>query len=628
MTVHFSDFAMHPKLLAAVEGLGYTIPTPIQAAAIPPALEGKDILGIAQTGTGKTAAFLLPLIQHISAMESSPKPNQLRALILTPTRELAVQIADNLKSLTARTSFRHTTVFGGVSQKRQEDEMRRGQDIVIATPGRLLDLMEQKLVDLSALTHLVLDEADRMLDMGFITDVKKITAHMPAQRQTMFFSATMPQEVADLSNRMLKRPVRVEVSPVSSTSERIDQSVIFASPGEKRFVLEALLTGQGLLRSIVFTRTKHGANRVVMQLTKAGINCSAIHGGKSQNARQAALNDFKKGKIDVMIATDIAARGIDISDISHVINYDIPNEPESYVHRIGRTARAGKSGFALSLCARDEKAYLRQIERLTKVALTEVPMPKGTAELMAKHAALPKEEREAEKAAMRQERDPRDPRAAGGRASDRSGARGGRGGDRKPRSNDSSRGERSSFRTERPAFNDRDERPMASMSAPASERPARAEQPRFDKPRFEQGARPERRERPAFNDNRSERRDDRRDDRPQPANWQAKSGRQGTRDFNKRPGEGFSAPRNNEGRTYSGFGKRNEDGSPRSKEGAGAPRGNFGKPRNADGPSRPGSFGPKRAANGDAARPAFGGKPKSFGGAAKGGFGAKRTSRA
>ncbi len=367
----FINLRLASPLLDALEKQGYKKPTPIQIKAIPPALEGKDILGTAQTGTGKTAAFTLPILQQLLPVLKNKNKRPIRVLILTPTRELALQIHDSITHYGSQTEVFHTVIFGGVGQKPQTDALRRGVDIITATPGRLLDLINQGHVNLSRLEHFVLDEADRMLDMGFIHDVKKIFSKIPSKRQTLLFSATMPKEVLSLSNFLLNDPIRISVAPVSSTAEKVDQKVFFVDQKSKRLLLKSLLNDDKLAihAALVFTRTKHGANRVVKDLTKNNITAQAIHGNKSQNARQNALDNFKKRITRVLVATDIAARGIDIDDLSHVINYDIPNIPETYVHRIGRTGRAGNSGVAWSFVDIEEHKYLYDIQKLIKIEI-------------------------------------------------------------------------------------------------------------------------------------------------------------------------------------------------------------------------------------------------------------------
>jgi ATP-dependent RNA helicase RhlE len=373
VTLSFSDLSLSEPLLRALSAQNYETPTPIQAQAIPHLLAGRDLLGVAQTGTGKTAAFALPILQRLVNPRTEPGAKGVRALILTPTRELAIQIADSFRVYGRHMHLRQTVVFGGVGQKPQVDALRRGVDILVATPGRLLDLMGQGHVRLDRLSVFVLDEADRMLDMGFIHDVRRITAALPKQRQTLLFSATMPADIARLAASILTDPVKVEVTPAATTVERIDQRVLFVETGNKRALLANLLKAPEIERVLVFTRTKHGANKVAEQLGRSNIHAEAIHGNKSQGARQRALESFRSGRVRVLVATDIAARGIDIDGITHVINFDLPEVPESYVHRIGRTARAGAAGIALSFCDAEERALLRDIERLTKRPLSVVP---------------------------------------------------------------------------------------------------------------------------------------------------------------------------------------------------------------------------------------------------------------
>jgi ATP-dependent RNA helicase RhlE len=361
----FSDLQLDDALLRAVAAESYATPTPIQAKSIPSILEGRDLLGCAQTGTGKTAAFALPILQRLSAQQHGPRT--LRCLVLAPTRELATQIGESFGSYGRFLHLRTTVVFGGVGQEPQVQALRRGVDILVATPGRLLDLINQGMVSFSSLSVLVLDEADRMLDMGFIRDVRRIIRALPTQRQTLFFSATMPPEIAALSKEILKDPVRVEVTPAATTADKVDQRVYFVAQPEKRRLLEHLLRDEELKRTLVFTRTKHGADKLVRQLAQVGIDATAIHGNKSQNARTRALGAFKSGACRILVATDIAARGIDVDQVSHVINFDLPNVPEDYVHRIGRTARAAASGIALSFCGPDERPYLKDIERIIRM---------------------------------------------------------------------------------------------------------------------------------------------------------------------------------------------------------------------------------------------------------------------
>ena len=366
----FENMNLIQPLLTAIAQCGYQTPTPIQRETIPPVLSGKDVLGCAQTGTGKTAAFALPILQRL--MENKPKGRPIRSLILTPTRELALQIYENFVAYGKKLPLRSCVIFGGVGQQPQVDALRKGVDVLVATPGRLNDLIGQGHISLAELEIFVLDEADRMLDMGFIHDVKRVIAQLPKQRQTLFFSATMPQDVEKLALSILTNPVTVKVDPVSSTVDTIRQFLYLVDKANKRHLLAELLKKPNIESALVFTRTKHGADRVVRELSKAGIAAKAIHGDKSQNARQEALSQFKKGKIHVLVATDIAARGIDIAGLSHVFNYDLPNEPEAYVHRIGRTGRAGHDGVAISFCCIDEMKQLSDIEKLINKKLTRL----------------------------------------------------------------------------------------------------------------------------------------------------------------------------------------------------------------------------------------------------------------
>ncbi|MGD9559809.1 MAG: DEAD/DEAH box helicase, partial [Oscillospiraceae bacterium] len=364
----FIELSLIPPLIRAVSEAGYKSPSPIQEKAVPPVLAGRDLLGCAQTGTGKTAAFALPILQLLSARKPAGK-RAIRALILTPTRELALQIQESFETYGRHLPLRSTVIFGGVGQGPQVAQLQRGIDILVATPGRLNDLIGQGYVHLDAVEIFVLDEADRMLDMGFVQDVKRVLKHLPEKRQTLLFSATMPDEIIQLSNGLLHQPARVFVTPVSSTVESIDQTVYKVDKANKRRLLAHLLRGSDVTSALVFTRTKHGADRVVRELSREGIKAAAIHGNKSQNARQDALARFKAGKVNVLVATDIAARGLDIAELSHVINYDLPNIPETYVHRIGRTGRAGHGGTAISFCSAEELPYLVDIEKLIGFAV-------------------------------------------------------------------------------------------------------------------------------------------------------------------------------------------------------------------------------------------------------------------
>jgi ATP-dependent RNA helicase RhlE len=360
----FANLGLAESIVRSISAEGYTVATPIQAQAIPHVLAGKDVLGCAQTGTGKTAAFALPILQNLGAAQTGKR--FVRCVVLAPTRELASQIAQSFSDYGRHTGLRHTVIFGGVGQGPQVNALRNGVDIVIATPGRLLDLIEQRHADLSHTQIFVLDEADRMLDMGFIHDIRRIAAMLPKKRQTLLFSATMPKEIRSLADSLLHNPVNVTITPVASTVDKIEQSVYFVEKSKKPQLLTYLINEHSISRALVFTRTKHGADRVVRHLYKAGIHAEAIHGNKSQNARQRALNNFKIGKTPVLVASDIAARGLDVDDISHVFNYDLTHEPETYVHRIGRTARAGASGSAISFCDPEERSWLRAIEKLIR----------------------------------------------------------------------------------------------------------------------------------------------------------------------------------------------------------------------------------------------------------------------
>lgn len=373
----FKELNIIEPILKALSAEGYTNPTPIQEQSIPHVLAGRDLLGCAQTGTGKTAAFAIPVLQQLSK-HNTPRHRKIKCLVLTPTRELAIQIGDNFSAYGRHLQLKHTVIFGGVPQGKQTQKLRAGVDILIATPGRLLDLMQQRHISLADISMLVLDEADRMLDMGFIHDVKKVLAKVPAKRQTLFFSATMPPEIQKLSASILSNPAQVTVTPVSSTVEVIQQAVYHVDKKNKKDLLVHLLQDASITRSLVFSRTKHGADKLVKVLGKSGIPAAAIHGNKTQNARQRALNDFKSSRVRVLVATDIAARGIDIDELPHVINYELPEVPETYVHRIGRTGRAGADGIALSFCDGEERDYLRGIQKLTGIkvpVVAEHPYP-------------------------------------------------------------------------------------------------------------------------------------------------------------------------------------------------------------------------------------------------------------
>ncbi len=374
-SMSFSELGLAEPLVRALEAKGYSEPTPIQRDSIPTLLEGRDLLGIAQTGTGKTAAFVLPSIQRLVEANKRVLPTHCRMLVLAPTRELASQIAENAKGYAKFSKLAVATVFGGTSLNKNRQDLSRGVDILVATPGRLIDLVEQGFLNLSMIEILVLDEADQMLDLGFIHALRRIVKMIPRKRQTLFFSATMPAAIRDLADKFLDNPATVTVTPVSTTAERVDQSVTFVTQQEKQALLTILLADPAIELALVFTRTKHGADRVVKLLAGNGIAANAIHGNKSQGQRERALGEFRSGQTRVLVATDIAARGIDIPGVSHVFNFELPNVAEQYVHRIGRTARAGRSGMAIAFCAEDERPYLKDIEKLTRQKITVVPLP-------------------------------------------------------------------------------------------------------------------------------------------------------------------------------------------------------------------------------------------------------------
>ena len=397
--MNFKELGLIPPLIKAVEHEGYEHPSPIQTQAIPLLLEGRDLFGCAQTGTGKTAAFAIPILQMLYQQRQVASPaHALQALVLTPTRELAAQVAQSFKAYGRYTRLKTAVIFGGVGQKPQVDALRSGVDILVATPGRLNDLIGQGLCSLKNISMFVLDEADRMLDMGFIHDVKKVIAQLPRKRQTLLFSATMPAEITALASSILRDPVTVAVTPVSSTVESISQFVYFVDKGNKgKLLVDLLMKDKKIVSALVFSRTKHGADRIKKVLHRAGIDAGVIHGDKTQGARENALSDFKSGKTRILVATDIAARGIDIDQLSHVINYDLPNEPETYVHRIGRTGRAGLSGIAISFCDFGEKEYLKDIQKLTGRKITVVedhPYPMQIFEKIQPQPRPPRAERD------------------------------------------------------------------------------------------------------------------------------------------------------------------------------------------------------------------------------------------
>ncbi len=449
---YFSDLGLAEPILRALGTKGYSDPTPIQQQAIPALLEGRDILGIAQTGTGKTAAFSLPSLHRLAANPKGRQNAACRMLVLSPTRELAAQIAENMRGYAKYLNLSVQCVFGGVPIGKQSRALVGGTDILVATPGRLLDLIDQRALTLRHVEIFVLDEADQMMDLGFIVPLKRVANMLPKERQSLFFSATMPKAIADLGKQFINNPVRVEVAPQSTTAERVEQYAVHINQAEKQALLTISLrkgiASNEIDRALVFTRTKHGADRVVRHLHAAGVTAAAIHGNKSQAQRTAALNAFRQGSCPVLVATDIAARGIDVTGVSHVFNYELPNVPEQYVHRIGRTARAGADGVSVSFVAPDEKPYLRDIERLTRVTLAPLPLPES---FLAEAAKLPAPSRKPEEQARDARRDERDARGRGGQG------RGGQG-----RNNNVSRGGqgRDGQSRDQHARNDRHARPQ------------------------------------------------------------------------------------------------------------------------------------------------------------------------
>jgi len=486
---YFSDLGLAEPLVRALEAKGYDTPTPIQQQAIPALLQGRDLLGIAQTGTGKTAAFALPSLHRLAAEPKGRSSASCRMLVLSPTRELAAQIADNMRGYAKFLNLSVQCVFGGIPVGKQARALVGGCDVLVATPGRLLDLIDQRALTLRNVEIFVLDEADQMMDLGFIVPLKRVANMLPKERQSLFFSATMPKAIAELGKQFITNPVRVEVTPQATTAERVEQYVVFVNQSEKQALLsislkKGLASGE-ISSALVFTRTKHGADRVVRHLNAAGVKAAAIHGNKSQAQRTAALSAFRKGDMPVLIATDIAARGIDVTGVSHVFNYELPNVAEQYVHRIGRTARAGAAGVALSFCAPDEKPYLRDIERLTGVDVDKVPLPENfTAEAARLPAPARRTQAEMEQDARRDERDARG--LGGGRGGARGSARG-RG--PKPNNNRSNGGQSRDgqsrdqyIRNERFADNRKASAPRGPVFNPLAgeEREERAAAPRRD----------------------------------------------------------------------------------------------------------------------------------------------------
>ncbi|MFN3748741.1 MAG: DEAD/DEAH box helicase [Sphingorhabdus sp.] len=459
---YFDDLGLAQPILKALHATGYDTPTPIQMQAIPPLLEGRDLCGIAQTGTGKTAAFALPSLHHFATNIKPRVPYGCRMLVLSPTRELAAQIAEKFRDYGKYLGLTVQCVFGGMPIFTQKKKLQPGTDILVATPGRLLDLIEQRALSLKDVEIFVLDEADQMMDLGFIHALKRIDLLLPKKRQSLFFSATMPKAIAELGNRFLNNPVRVAVTPAATTAERVEQYVTFVDQREKQALLNFRLKDESIDRALVFTRTKHGADRVVRHLAGAGIKAAAIHGNKSQGQRTAAMQGFRHGHLKVLVATDIAARGIDVPGVSHVFNFELPNVPDQYVHRIGRTARAGADGIAVSFVSDDERGYLKDIEKLTKVRLMPVGLPEGFRQLVAEMPRPIEAKREEQ------------PRRAGGRpGGERPGQ--GRPGNRKPRpqQRESQLMSRDGYgRDEIPVRDDRrdDQRPPRSDNRPKHKR--------------------------------------------------------------------------------------------------------------------------------------------------------------
>lgn len=486
----FNTLGLSETTLAALAAKGYTDATPIQAQSIPALLEGRDLLGIAQTGTGKTAAFMLPSIERLVASNKRAQPRGCRMLVLAPTRELASQIADSARQYSKGTKLSVATVFGGTSIHKNKTDLARGVDIVVATPGRLVDLIEQCYAILLGIEILVLDEADQMMDLGFIHALKRIVRELPAKRQTLFFSATMPKSIRDLATQFIKDPVEVKVTPVATTAERVEQYVTHVNQTEKQSLLTIKLRELDIDRALIFTRTKHGADRVVKLLAASGIPANAIHGNKSQPQRERALGEFRSGKVKLLVATDIAARGIDVSGVSHVFNFELPNVPEQYVHRIGRTARAGNDGVAISFCADDERPYLRDIEKLTRQKLTVQPLPEDfmaqSAKIKSSRGPVPISRDEANGRngrAMQNQRNGQNQRDGQNQRNGQSqrGSRPGQHADRGPRGNPLSvngGGNAAAHAGDRRHDEARGERPMRS------EAPRRDTAPAGDKPRF------------------------------------------------------------------------------------------------------------------------------------------------
>jgi ATP-dependent RNA helicase RhlE len=604
----FSDLGLAAPILQVLEREGYTSPTPIQGQAIPPVLAGSDVMAIAQTGTGKTAAFALPILTRLAADKTPVQRRTCRALVLSPTRELAAQIGESFRTYGQGLGLSVATVFGGVSHGPQRNALLRGVDIVVATPGRLLDHVNERNLDLSGTSILVLDEADQMLDLGFVVPIRRICAQLASRRQSLFFSATMPREIAALAAELLRDPVRIAVAPVATTAERVDQQIIHVETAKKRTLLVELLADEGMSRTLIFTRTKRGADKVTQHLVTAGIDAAAIHGNKSQRQREQTLDGFRKGKTRVLVATDIAARGIDIDSVTHVINYELPEVPEAYVHRIGRTARAGNSGRAISLVDNEELDLLKGIERLTRISI-----PSTNRRNDPNLAAAPKMPGSSGRDEGSRFRDPRSAPRGGGRDGGGRDGGGREGGVRHfERNSRPGPGSRDGGRDERPRSEARD-RP----ARPAGDRPAWSptDKPveRSDRPARPAGDRPDRSERPArsFGDrpdrgDRSDRpagpRSDFRDRPARPAGDRPDRGDRPARSFGDRPDRGDRPARpagdrpDRDDRPARPAGDRPRDAGPRSefRDRPARPAGD--RPDRGDRPARPAGDRPARPA--------------------------------
>ncbi len=596
VSMKFSDLALAPPIFKVLEQQGYTAPTPIQGQAIPPILEGRDIMGIAQTGTGKTAAFALPILTRLAADKSPVQRRTCRALILSPTRELAAQIADSFETYGKGLGLSVATVYGGVAHGPQRNALMRGVDIVVATPGRLLDHVGERNLDLSGTGILVLDEADQMLDLGFVVPIRRVVAQLPARRQTLFFSATMPREIATLASEILRDPIKISVTPTATTAERVDQEIIYVETAKKRSLLAVLLADPAMARTIVFTRTKRGADKVSSYLVECGMEAAAIHGNKSQRQREQTLDLFKAGKLRILVATDIAARGIDVDSVSHVVNFELPEVPEAYVHRIGRTARAGAGGRAISLVDNDERDLLRSIEKLTRQQITSQDRRNDNTLVAAAKVTSAAGSRD-ESRGRSGGRDARGGRPSGDRSfGDRSF------GDRPSRpSGDRPQGERK--------FSDRGDRPAraAGPGRPAGDRPDRPQGERTfsDRPRSDFRDRPDRGDRPSRPPG----------DRPDRPQGERKFSDRPRSDFRDRPDRGDRPSRPPGDRPSRPPGDR-PDRPQGERTFSDRPRSDFrDRPDRGDRPSRPPGDRPSRPAGDRPARPqgerTFSDRPRS-----------------